>query len=324
MLEVAVAPAPSDGVTRVRYSRDGAELLVSSWSGSVNLYDGTDGHFRTSLPAASAVLDASYDASRHIYSCCLDGNVLLHELGPDGKHSSCVVGRHEKAARCLEVTNDSKLLISSGWDKMLHAWDPHSEKRQTHKSIFSVELPGRAFSMSLFGEHKVIVGTSTRHVVLYDIRKPKDPVFDRESLLKNQMRCIVGIPDESGFAASSTEGRVALEKLDGVGSYTFKCHRIESRIYPVNAIAFHPKYHTFATGGADGNVSVWDGLAKKRICQYPRYDTSIASLDFHPEGSLLAIAVSYTFEEGDIKHPPDRVLLRSVVDADVQPRTRRA
>jgi WD40 repeat protein len=37
---------------------------------------------------------------------------------------------------------------------------------------------------------------------------------------------------------------------------------------------------TFATGGGDGTVSVWDGVNKKRLVQYPQYPTSIASLAF--------------------------------------------
>jgi len=59
------------------------------------------------------------------------------------------------------------------------------------------------------------------------------------------------------------------------------------------------RYGTFATGGCDGIINVWDGAQKKRLCQYPQYPTSIAAMDFNNDGSLLAIAASYTFEEGD-------------------------
>lgn len=70
-------------------------------------------------------------------------------------------------------------------------------------------------------------------------------------------------------------------------------------VYPVNAIAFHPVYGTFATGGCDGNVAIWDGQNKKKITNVSGYLTSIASLDFNHDGSLLAIASSYTFEQGE-------------------------
>ena len=74
-------------------------------------------------------------------------------------------------------------------------------------------------------------------------------------------------------------GRVAVEYLDPSPEiqkkkYAFKCHRIKEdgmeKIYPVNAIAFHNIYNTFATGGSDGYVNIWDGFHKKRLCQFHR------------------------------------------------------
>ena len=59
------------------------------------------------------------------------------------------------------------------------------------------------------------------------------------------------------------------------------------------------RYGTFASGGGDGVVNMWDGFNKKRIKQFAKYPTSIASLSFNCSGDLLAIASSYTFEEGE-------------------------
>lgn len=47
------------------------------------------------------------------------------------------------------------------------------------------------------------------------------------------------------------------------------------KIYPVNAISFHSMYNTFATGGSDGYVNIWDGFNKKRLCQFHRYELQI-------------------------------------------------
>jgi hypothetical protein len=50
-----------------------------------------------------------------------------------------------------------------------------------------------------------------------------------------------------------------------------QCHRRNEGgrdvVYPVHAIAFHPSYGTFATGGGDGVVNIWDGDNKKRLFQ---------------------------------------------------------
>lgn len=56
---------------------------------------------------------------------------------------------------------------------------------------------------------------------------------------------------------------------------------------------------TFCTGGSDGVVSVWDPVNRKRIRQYPKKPASIASLAFNSMGTLMAVAASYCYEEGE-------------------------
>jgi cell cycle arrest protein BUB3 len=106
--------------------------------------------------------------------------------------------------------------------------------------------------------------------------------------------------------------------------YAFKCHRVGNTVFPVNALAFHPVHGTFATGGCDGFVNIWDAKNKKRLCQLPSFPTSVAAVDFNHDGSLLAVAASYTFEEGEKDHPPDQVYVRAISDADVKPKPRQA
>jgi cell cycle arrest protein BUB3 len=57
-------------------------------------------------------------------------------------------------------------------------------------------------------------------------------------------------------------------------------------------------------------INVWDGRNKKRLCQFHKYPTSIASVDFSRDGALMAIASSYTFEELDKPHPADTIFIR--------------
>lgn len=81
---------------------------------------------------------------------------------------------------------------------------------------------------------------------------------------------------------------------------------------------------TFATGGDDGLVSIWDGENRKRIRQLPPYPTSISDVAFSRGGDLLAVASSYTFSEGERDHPNDAIFVRQVDDSDVRPRVKRA
>ena len=129
---------------------------------------------------------------------------------------------------------------------------------------------------------------------------------------------------------SSIEGRVAVEYLDPAPEaqkkkYAFKCHRIKEagteNIYPVNAITFHNTYNTFATGGSDGFVNIWDGFNKKRLCQFHKYPTSVCSLDFSHDGSVLAIGNSYLYEDTETDDVPDNnIYIRYVTDQETKPK----
>lgn len=137
-----------------------------------------------------------------------------------------------------------------------------------------------------------------------------EPWQRRESSLKFMTRAVACMPDDSGYASSSIEGRVAVEWFDPSADsqarkYAFKCHRQPAPdgsgadvVYPVNALAFHPTHGTFASGGGDGFVALWDGVAKRRIRQYQRYPASVAAVDFSADGRWLAVGVSPGFEDG--------------------------
>jgi cell cycle arrest protein BUB3 len=49
----------------------------------------------------------------------------------------------------------------------------------------------------------------------------------------------------------------------------------------------------------------------------------VAALDFNHNGSLLAVASSYTFEQGDIDHAPDQIFVRHITETDVKPKARK-
>lgn len=158
-------------------------------------------------------------------------------------------------------------------------------------------------------------------------------ILQRDSSLKYQTRCIKFFPNTQGIAIGSIEGRVAIEYLtDIIGmtnnnppdntkkKYAFKCHRVNDTIYPVNDIAFHPTHGTFATGGADGTVVTWDGNSKKKLASLAKLPTSIACLAFNRDGTELAMASSYTFEEGERDHPREEIYVREVLESEVKPK----
>ncbi len=52
------------------------------------------------------------------------------------------------------------------------------------------------------------------------------------------------------------------------------------------------------TGGGNHSVCFWDYKSKKRITQITVFEQPIAALAFNADGSRLAIASSYLYENG--------------------------
>ena len=51
--------------------------------------------------------------------------------------------------------------------------------------------------------------------------------------------------------------------------------------------------------------------------------TSVACLSFNADGSQIAIASSYTFEEGERDHPREEIYVRDVLDIEVRPKMKK-
>lgn len=314
---------PTDCIQRVRFNpADASTLLTASWDTTVRLYDVAGNQLRAQYNHLAPVLDAAFQGSSRCWSGGCDNEVKMFDFQAQ---KDFTVGYHTQPVRCVEYVQDVNLTATASWDKTLRLWDPRTADTGKQEPVACLDLPDKAYTMSVCGD-KVIIGTAGRRINIWDLRNMTGSL--RESLLKYQVRCIEAFPNKKGFVLSSIEGRVAVEYMDmapGVQGqkYAFKCHRIKDpatgleMIYPVNAISFHQKFNTFATGGSDGHVSIWDGQNKKRLVQFHRYPTSISSLSFSHDGSLLAIACSpmHAYEDKDTLRevtPPDTVFIRRV------------
>jgi len=321
--EFKVKTPPGDGITNVTFSPDSPQfLLVSSWDKTVRLYDISSNTQRLSYTHSMPVLDCAYKDYIHVLSGGLDNTLKSYDVN---SRQERVVGCHENAIKCVEFSH-SNVIVTGSWDGTVKVWDERAQAPCTG----TYSQADKVYSMSVVGE-VLVVGTAGRKVWVWDLRNMACPQQKRESSLKYQTRCISCFPNKSGYVLSSIEGRVAVEYLDPAAEaqkkkYAFKCHRVKENgienIYPVNAISFNKEHNTFATGGSDGFVNIWDGANKKRLCQFHRYPTSIASLSFATDGSVLAIASSYMYENDSQpdKTPEDTIFIRFVSDQETKPK----
>ena len=215
-------------------------------------------------------------------------------------------------------------IITGSWDRTVRFWDPRAPTAQQS----SYQLPERVYLMDTVG-HGLVVALASRLFHIFDVRKMDKPEQTRESSLKFLTRALACMSDGEGalsltfkfylyiksrlfqflgYATASVEGRIAVEYFDPSPAvqekkYAFKCHRQTiddvDHVWAVNALAFHPTYNTFASGGSDATVSIWDHKVKKRLRQYQRYAVPVSALAFSADGTRLAIGASYTWDEGE-------------------------
>lgn len=241
-----------------------------------------------------------------------------------------VLSTHDAGVRNVVYSKEHSLAISAAWDSTLHV---HPTSSDAEWSTASINLPSKPFSLSISAS-KLVVAMSNRALHIYELstlateckntanalqnRLDIEPWQRRESSLKFMTRAVDCMPNDEGYASSSIEGRVAVEWFDPSNDsqarkYAFKCHRQPEGdvdvVYPVNAIAFHPIHGTFATGGGDGVVAIWDAIAKRRIRIYPKVTSSVAALSFSSNGKILATGISPGFEDGKDELTPGSVAI---------------
>ncbi|KAK5107623.1 hypothetical protein LTR62_000958 [Meristemomyces frigidus] len=336
---------PQEPISALCFSPDSSRLAVASWNRDVSIYDNTASPDIFSFSGRriqyrAPVLDVCWGGdSETLYTVGTDWDVRRVDIsqaaddGAEGQGTQLILSTHEAPSNKIAYSPSYGLIISTSWDATMHVHDVSNGK------FFRVKLAAKPFALNLSPD-KAVIAMAERKVSVYDLSalrtlveqvgvddngmgsNPAENVFEggspwqqRESSLKFMTRAVACMPDGSGFATSSIEGRVAVEWFDPEAqskTYAFKCHRQTVSapadengeeteldvVYPVNTLAFHPVHGTFATGGGDGVVSVWDANTKRRVRQYQNMGASVASIAFSPDGEFMAVGISPGYEDG--------------------------
>ncbi|CAK1358433.1 Mitotic checkpoint protein [Cercospora beticola] len=337
---------PTDAVSSVIFSPDNNTLVVTSWNTdtAIHVYRRTESsppfELSSTIAASAPLLDACFGFdSDTIYTAGLDRTTTRYNLS-QGTESQEVLSRASRPTSKIAFSPEHNVVLSISWDATLRVHDAENKKYVT------IQLAAKPFALSVTAD-KALITMAERKVHVYALADLKAltgqagstsgmqeplharPWQERESSLKFMTRDTAPMPDGSGFAVSSIEGRVGVEWFDEEENkkmYAFKCHRDKTTrvneegqevaidvIYPVNAVAFHPVHGTFATGGGDGVVALWDAKTKRRIRQYPKLPACVAAMQFSSDGKYLAIGVSPGFEDGKEADPTDPELVKVYV-----------
>lgn len=187
-----------------------------------------------------------------------------------------------------------------------------------------MQLPERCYDMDI-ANSLLAVATAERKVCIIDLNNPTTIFKTVDTTLKWQTRSIACFPDAKGVAIGTIEGRSSIINIDTNDqslNFTFKCHRVDNKVYAVNAIDFHPSYGTLVTCGNDCTYSIWDKNAKQRLKSATNVGAPITCCAFSPNGQYLAYGVGYDWSQGfeHAKNVKNAVYLNRVNDSEVKPK----
>jgi mRNA export factor len=242
----------------------------------------------------------------------------------EGEQEKREEGKNERMQRRFWwIANKKKrdLIFTLFRRPLLQFWDARSPT-----PVGEFTMPERVYDLDVRG-NLMVVATANRHVLIYDVSGPQPREHSRkESPLKYNTRCVSCFPDQTGFAIGSIEGRVGVQYVQKVGNkdhFAFKCHRQDTNVYSVNAIAFQQQYGTFATVGSDGVVTFWDKDNKQRLKAFNPIRTTIPCAAFNATGSLFAYACSYDWSKGSSFYTPgtpNEIFVHPTADDEIKPK----
>ncbi|KAJ8421168.1 hypothetical protein Cgig2_021633 [Carnegiea gigantea] len=305
-----------DGITRLRFSPESNNLLISSWDSKFRLFDVDSNRLRLEAQTEAAHLDCCFESGFIAYSAGSDGSVCRYDL-----HSGAygAIGRHDDVATCIEYSDATGQVITTGWDGKILSWDSRIEAASQEHLI---GLTSHAESMSVWGFELLVATGSLVHK--HDLRKLDGAVHKQDLSMGVPIRCMRSVCPNlcwEGFAVGSVDGRVTLqsnsEEMEYLSAihywnianndddlFTFRCHPKSKNgkyhLVAVNDITFNPSVRgAIVTGDDEGYVIAWDARRRRRLLELPRCPNSVAALSYNHTGEFLAIASSYTCQEAN-------------------------
>ncbi|EDO19535.1 hypothetical protein Kpol_1018p67 [Vanderwaltozyma polyspora DSM 70294] len=293
---VEIVDCPPDYISQVLFLEGLSKLVVTSWDGSLSIYDYRDRNnvvLEVRLVHDTAITcctESMIDNERCLYVGTVQGEVLKVELS-NGTFIPVSGSLCNELGICGIFSTRQGQVITCSWDGYIQVINV-----LTNSMVKMVKIDKKILVSDFDGE-RLILATSGNKIVTFDIPLSTDDKGNEvESGLKYQIRDIKITPQHDAYVSCSVDGRVAVEYFnDDTKKFAFRCHRISLSdsqfVFPVNSLCFVPNSNILYTGGSDGCMSCWNLTSRKKIEQLPKFDEN-SIVETVCNGDVLCVATS--------------------------------
>ena len=290
-----IADTPDDYISDLVLSDEiislGKCLLVTAWDGTLSIYE-TNSESMDSVNFNTNVKLISRGQYENPLLCCcvinsniyvgtVQGELLRYDVTMD-RFIPVLKARQDVATLGVckifpyQVSGSDNCLICISWDGIISVIDIN---RGTIDIRVVLSEGSRILTAACDSNQLIIAETGHKLRLFKFPLRENDKGISFTSALKYQIRDVKMLPNSKGYIISSIDGRVAVEFLNEPDKqFAFRCHRLDLKdtqfVFPVNTLAFCPNSSKVLTGGSDGTVSYWNLDTRRKLKQFPKFNSN--------------------------------------------------
>ncbi len=272
-------------VVDIALSPSGTQMAVSSVSGQVTLWDTATGSLMGTLVGHGLpVTGISYDPTE---------NRLATSAGDGVRIWDPVSGR----LLTEPITNEQSLRVRSGWYTDVE-FSPDGQslavtRADSTLSVVDASTGDLVGLRTLSGQPTEVVFSPDGSTIATGSARDAALVVEAEggvsSLLHDgQVDNLAFSPDGRLLVTVSGDGKATMWRSGVDGSSWMVLYTIESEDLPFRATAFSPSGDSFATGGDDGAIRIWDAAEGSSQLVLQAHNGPVLELDYGPDDTRLA------------------------------------